>query len=87
MSSGRGSHRSFDRARGQGFWRGGTRTNLGPAEPRQNIPPPKPLGPIIDKIDLKTLLTEEDAPTIKGAEYVASYNWIDGKAPVVLVPG
>jgi hypothetical protein len=76
MSSHRGIHRGFDRGRGIGFSRA-----------PQNLPPPKPLGPNIDSINIKTLLTEEVAPTIKGVEYVASYNWIGGKSPVILVPG
>ncbi|CZR70279.1 uncharacterized protein PAC_20181 [Phialocephala subalpina] len=85
MSSHRGSYRGFDRGRGRGSWRGDA--NLSRAGPPQNLPPPKPLGPTIDSINIKTLLTEEDAPTIKGVEYVASYNWFDGKSPVILVPG
>jgi hypothetical protein len=82
MSSHRGSYRGFDRSRS---WRGAT--NHSRAGPHQILPPPKPLGPIIDSINIKTLLTEEDVPTIKGVEYVASYNWISGKSPVILVPG
>lgn len=85
MSSHCGSYRSFDRGRGRGSWRGGA--SLSRAGPPQNLPPPKPLGPTIDSINIKTLLTEEDAPTIKGVEYVASYNWVRGKSPVILVPG
>ena len=85
MSSRRGSYRGFDRGRGRGSWRGGA--NPSRAGPLQNLPPPKPLGPTIDSIDIKTLLTEEDAPTIKDVEYIASYNWISGRSPVILVPG
>ncbi|KAI9802438.1 MAG: hypothetical protein M1825_002822 [Sarcosagium campestre] len=84
MSSYRGKFRGFDGGRG-GSRRGGS--NRRRVEPIQNQPPPKPLGPIIDSINIKTLLTEEDAPTIKGVEYVASYNWSNGKSPVILVPG
>ena len=84
MSSRRGSFRGFDGGRG-GSQRGGF--NRRQAGPPQNQPPPKPLGPTIDSINIKTLLTEEDAPTIKGVEYVASYNWSSGKSPVILVPG
>lgn len=85
MSSHRGSYRGFNVARGRESWRGGA--NLSRAGPPQNLPPPKPLGPTIDSINIKTLLTEEDAPTIKGVEYVASYNWNSGNSPVILVPG
>lgn len=85
MSSHRASYRGSDRGRGRGSWRGGA--NLSRAGRPQDLPPPKPLGPTIDIINIKTLLTEEDAPTIEGVEYVASYNWISGKYPVILVPG
>ena len=85
MSSDRGSYRRFDGGKGRGSWRGGA--NLSRAGPPQNLPPPKPLGPTIDSINIKTLFTEEDAPTLKVFEYVASYNWVSGKAPVILVPG
>jgi hypothetical protein len=86
MSSRRGLYRGFDRGGGRGSWSGSA--NLRRAVPPQmNLPPPKPLGPAIDSINIKTLLTEENAPTVKGVEYVASYNWINGKSPVILVPG
>lgn len=51
---------------------------------------PKPLGPLgrdVDSIDSNTLLVEEDFPTIERVDYVASYNWVDGAHPVILVPG
>ncbi|KAF7503666.1 hypothetical protein GJ744_003395 [Endocarpon pusillum] len=87
MSSHRGSYRSFDKVQGRGSWRGARQdTNPSRARPLQTLPPPKPLGPTVDSINIKTLLTEEDAPTIKGVEYVASYNWTSGKSPVILVP-
>ncbi|KAM5442081.1 hypothetical protein MferCBS31731_002910 [Microsporum ferrugineum] len=50
-------------------------------------PPNKPFGPTIDSIDIKTLLIEEAAPKIKDVEYIASYNWLNGKSPTILVPG
>jgi hypothetical protein len=46
-----------------------------------------PLGQIVDSINIKALLVEQDAPTIQDVEYVASYNWLEGKAPTILVPG
>lgn len=85
MSSHRGSYRGFDRVRGGGSWRGAA--NPSRARPHQDLPPPKPLGPTVNSINIKTLLTEEDTPTIEGVEYVASYNWTSGKSPVILVPG
>lgn len=54
-------------------------------------PPPKApagaYGPTIDSIDVKALLIEEDSPEIANIEYVASYNWLHGAKPTVLVPG
>ncbi|TGO57491.1 hypothetical protein BOTNAR_0200g00070 [Botryotinia narcissicola] len=47
----------------------------------------KPFGPEIDSIDISNLLIEEDAPIIENVKYVASYNWVDGKNPIILVPG
>lgn len=82
MSSHRGSYRGFDKGRARGSWRGSA--SLSRAE---NLPPPKPFGPTIGSINVKTLLKEEDAPTIKGSEYIASYNWISGRSPVIPVPG
>lgn len=43
--------------------------------------------PTIDSIDIKALLIEEDYPEIGDVQYVASYNWLDAKSPVILVPG
>ncbi|KAF3484284.1 uncharacterized protein GIQ15_03608 [Arthroderma uncinatum] len=76
-------HGSFFRGRGRGrgsSWRGG-------AKGVEASAPPKPLGPAIDSINIKTLLIEEVAPKIKDFEYIASYNWLDGKSPTILVPG
>ncbi|TGO26036.1 hypothetical protein BPAE_0067g00080 [Botrytis paeoniae] len=47
----------------------------------------KPFGPEIDSIDISSLLMEENAPIIENVNYVASYNWVDGKSPIILVPG
>jgi hypothetical protein len=55
-----------------------------------HVPPPvsnEPFGPEIDKINIATLLIEENAPTIENVNYVASYNWLDAKSPIILVPG
>jgi hypothetical protein len=77
MSSHRGSYRGFDRGRGRG--------------------PDVVVLTLVEldhhkiyrrqSINIKTLLTEGDAPTIKGVEYVTSCNWISGKSPAILVPG
>jgi hypothetical protein len=84
MSFHRGSYRGFDRGRGSWHDSASLSRPSHRAEPPPNL---KPLGPTIDSIKIKTLLTEDDAPTIKGVEYVASYNWTDDKSPVILVPG
>jgi hypothetical protein len=81
MYSNRGTSRGF--GRGGGSWRGKD-SSRSRAEP---LTPPQPFGPTIDSFNSKTLLIEEDAPTIQDVEYVASYNWLDGKSPIVLVPG
>lgn len=47
----------------------------------------KPFGPEIDRIEISNLLIEENAPIIENVNYVASYNWVDGKNPIILVPG
>jgi hypothetical protein len=74
----------------RGSWRGGTGRGC-----RRGAWYPKPLpeaplgpyGPTIDSIDIKALLIEEDSPKIANVEYVASYNWLDGAEPTVLIPG
>jgi hypothetical protein len=89
MSSRRGNSRGFGRrGGGGGSWRGTSRSR-GRAENRQprSPSPPLPFGPTIDSFNSKTLLIEELAPTIQDVEYLASYNWLDGKAPIILVPG
>jgi hypothetical protein len=77
----RGS-RSGNGVRGRGAGRGGT-------YPRD--PPPAtlelPYGAVIDRINIQSVLVEVESPKIEHAQYVASYNWLDGKDPVILVPG
>jgi len=77
-------YRGVDRG-GRG---GGGGSWWGPRPNRvEQLPPDLPLGPTVDNININTLFTEEDSPTITDVKYVASYNWLDGKSPVVLVPG
>ncbi|KAF7956949.1 hypothetical protein EAE96_004273 [Botrytis aclada] len=78
------NYRKRNRGNGSGA-RGGFRQG-----PPSHILPPvsdKPFGPEIDSINISSLLIEEDAPIIENVNYVASYNWVDGKSPVILVPG
>lgn len=90
MASYRGTSRGFGT---RGSWRGQdsqTRTSTRSRAENLQLPtptPPRPFGPTIDSVNSKTLLIEEDAPTIRDVEYVASYNWLDGKSPIILVPG
>ena len=70
------------RQRGRGVWRGGNNR----AEP-EALTLSLPYGPSIDTINTNTLLIDQQAPTIENAKYVASYNWLNGKDPVILVPG
>jgi hypothetical protein len=79
-SSRRGTLRGVG-SRGSGTWRGKDAQGYIPT------PTPQPLGPTIDSISSRTLLVEEDAPIIQDVKYVASYNWLDGKSPIILVPG
>lgn len=55
-----------------------------------HIPPPvsdEPFGAEIDRINISTLLIEDNAPTIANVNYLASYNWLDAQSPIILVPG
>lgn len=74
-----------------GFYNSGRARNRGSLWGRGSThkaeAPPAPLGPTLDNIDIKTLLIEEAAPKIADVEYVASYNWLGGKSPTILVPG
>ncbi|KAE9364907.1 hypothetical protein N431DRAFT_549309 [Stipitochalara longipes BDJ] len=82
---------SFRRgSQGRGSWRGGaSRGGRGGAWHPKSFPkaPSRPYGPTIDSLDIKALLIEEDSPEITDIEYVASYNWLDGGNPTILVPG
>lgn len=92
------SYRSY-RGRGRGGGGGGGGRNRGNNEPRgrglwrnlaHHVPPPvsdEPFGTEIDNIKISNLLIEEEAPTIENVNYLASYNWLDSKYPIILVPG
>ena len=82
-------HSMYRGGHGRGRW-GGARArgarSLNPTRSRAEAPP-KPLGPAVDTINITTLLIEQEAPKIEDVEYIASYNWLDVKFPVILVPG
>ncbi len=87
LDKGRG-WRGTARSRGSaGNWRGSGSSNPFIHTSLQQLPLPQPLGPTVDEINANALLVEFDAPTIKHASYIASYNWINGQSPVILVPG
>lgn len=72
----------------KGGWRGQDRhgDGLGLGRPDNPTPSrPQPLGLVLDSIDIRNLLVEEDALTIQNAEYVASYNWLNCKSSIILV--
>ena len=85
------SQMSFYRGSSRGFgtrcssWRGKDRRS----QAKSPVPSALtlPLGQVVDSISIKALLVEQDAPTIQDVEYVASYNWLEGKSPIILVPG
>ncbi|KAK0127289.1 hypothetical protein ONS96_006839 [Cadophora gregata f. sp. sojae] len=88
----RGSRGWRGTARGRGVgqtrgWRG--LGNSIPISAEQSTPPPapQPLGPAVDSIDVNALLVELEAPIIRDVRYIASYNWVNGKSPEILVPG
>ncbi|KAI9640525.1 hypothetical protein NHQ30_011271 [Ciborinia camelliae] len=75
-SGARGTRGAF-----RGGFSGGSASHVSP--PVSN----EPFGPEIDKINISSLLIEENAPTIANVNYLASYNWLDSKSPIILVPG
>lgn len=73
--------RGTSRGRGN-LWRGTDGRNNNATDQ-----PQEPYGSTIDSFNSKALFVEEVAPTIQYVEYVASYSWLDGTSPVILVPG
>ncbi|PVH78160.1 hypothetical protein DL98DRAFT_561327 [Cadophora sp. DSE1049] len=72
----------------RGGWNKGRRGWRGTARGGSSTPhPPQPLGPAVDRINVNSILVELDDPTIEDVRYIASYNWVNGKNPVILVPG
>lgn len=44
-------------------------------------------GKLMAAISLNEMTVSQSPPTISDVEYIASYNWLDEKAPTILVPG
>ena len=70
---------------GRSSWRGRSRGQFSPVV--QQPPSLVLVGLVVDSIDIDTLVIEEEAPIIEKVKYVASYNWLDNKSPIILVPG
>ena len=47
----------------------------------------RPLGNVVATVNYHLLDESIDSARISGCEYVASYNWLDRKEPIILVPG
>lgn len=44
-------------------------------------------GVLLDTIPTDGLPRAEIASTVSNVEYIASYNWLDGKSPIIMIPG
>ncbi|KAF4615553.1 hypothetical protein G7Y89_g15308 [Cudoniella acicularis] len=53
--------------------------------PNPKLPPPKTAN--VERINIEALKLEQSAPIIRNVSHVASYNWLDGVSPTILVPG
>lgn len=69
-------------------WRGSGRQH-GPDTWRQQISTPQeqPTGDLVTSVKVSSLSRVETPPKIDDCEYLASYNWVEGKNPTILVPG
>jgi hypothetical protein len=75
------AHRGYAARRGGRGW--------GQNHEVSRVPSP-PLGPVLSTISRVELVADEvpaGNAKITGVEDVASYNWISGKEPTILVPG
>ena len=54
-------------------------------------PPSPPLGPLKTELDVTDLVLSVDQTEtplmIRDCDYVASYNWVSGKNPIISTPG
>jgi hypothetical protein len=75
-----------NRGRGsaRGRWQGGSRANAGTGLANQD-----PVGKLLltMRLEFETTTSKGSKLTIEECRYVASYNWLDGKDPNILVPG
>lgn len=71
-------------------WRGGNR-GRGRGSSWAKKPDPsaswQTQGELLATISTDGLRRAETASTVSNVEYIASYNWLDGKSPIIMVPG
>lgn len=86
------------RAAGRGYrgrpkhpWRGGNHSGRGRGSSWAEKPDPsaswKTQGELLATISIDGLPPAETASTVSNVEYIASYNWLSGKSPIIMVPG
>ena len=86
------------RAAGRGYrgrlnhpWRGGSHRGRGRGSSWVEKPDPsaswETQGELLATISIDGLPRAETASTVSNVEYIASYNWLDGKSPIIMVPG
>ena len=86
MSRDFGSMQRGGRGRGstRGRFQGGARVSAGPSPTNQ-----EPVGKLLLTIhpEQESTTSKGIIPTIEECQYVASYNWLEGVNPSILVPG
>jgi hypothetical protein len=86
MSRDLGTRQRGGRGRGstRGRFQGGAKASSGPSPTNQ-----EPVGKLLLTIhpEQESTTSEGIKSTIEGCQYVASYNWLDGGNPSILVPG
>lgn len=86
----RGSTRGY-RGRFNHQWRGGNQRGRGGGSSWAEKPDPSNSweiqGELLATIPTDELPRAETASTVSNVEYIASYNWLDGKSPIIMVPG
>lgn len=94
----RGDGAFLARAAGRGYrgrlnhpWRGGNHRGRGGGSSWAEKPDPSASweiqGELLATISTDELPRAETASTVSNVEYIASYNWLDGKSPIIMVPG
>lgn len=72
-------------------WRGGNHRGRGGGSSWTEKPDPsaswETQGELLATVSTEGLARAETASTVSDVEYIASYNWLDGKSPIIMVPG